>query len=83
MSCCWSHPPGCFGAPRRAAELSSKLQYPNANAASWPLLDPAVRDDPTVYPGAAVQAKLVLDREDSPEFLRLVSRAWTRFRTGT
>ena len=66
-----------------AAELSSKLQYPNANAASWPLLDPAVRDDPTVYPTAAVQAKLVLDREDSPEFLRLVSRAWTRFRTGT
>jgi putrescine transport system substrate-binding protein len=65
-----------------AARLSEYLQYPNANAASWPLIAPAIRNDPTIYPPAAAQARLVADRVESAAFRRQLMRAWTRFRTG-
>jgi putrescine transport system substrate-binding protein len=65
-----------------AAQLGATLQYANANAASWPLYPAALRDDPAVFPSAAVQARLVVDREESREFRRLATRVWTRFRTG-
>lgn len=65
-----------------AARLSEFLQYPNANAASWPLIAPAVRDDPMVFPPADAQARLVPDRVESPAFRRQLMRTWTRFKTG-
>lgn len=66
-----------------AAQLGSTLQYANANAASWPLYDPALRADPAIFPGPELRARLVVDREESREFRRLVTRMWTRFKTGT
>jgi putrescine transport system substrate-binding protein len=66
-----------------AAQLGSKLQYANANAASWPLYDPALREDPAIFPGPELRSRLVVDREESREFRRLVTRMWTRFKTGT
>ena len=68
--------------PEVAAANSNFVHYANGNAASVPLLDPAVRDDPGVYPTPEVMDKLFPNLARSPEFTRELNRAWTRFTTG-
>jgi putrescine transport system substrate-binding protein len=68
--------------PDVAAKNSNFLKYANGDAPSNPQLDPAVKADPGIYPPPDVQARLVPERAKSPEFTRLVTRAWTRFKTG-
>ena len=68
--------------PEVAAKNASKVRYANSNAASWSLIAPAVRQDPAIFPPPEVMAKLQPDLAESPEFTRLLTRAWTRFKTG-
>jgi putrescine transport system substrate-binding protein len=68
--------------PDVAARNSNLIKYANGVAASVPLLDAAVRDDPGVYPPPEVRAKLVPERAKSLEFTRRLIRMWTRFKTG-
>jgi putrescine transport system substrate-binding protein len=68
--------------PEVAAANSNFVHYANGNAASKPLLDPAVRDDPGVYPPPETMAKLFPNLARSPEFTRELNRMWTRFMTG-
>lgn len=68
--------------PAVIARVSNKTRFANGNAASLPLVDAQVRDDPAIYPSAAVRARLQPDLAESPEFSRELNRAWTRFRTG-
>lgn len=68
--------------PDVAAKNSSKMRYANSNAASFPLVDAAVRNDPSVYPTPEVKKKLVPNLARTPEFTRLLTRSWTRFKTG-
>ena len=68
--------------PEVAARNSDLVKYANGNAASLPLLDPDVRNDPGIYPPPAVLARLVPERAKSPQFTRLLNRMWTRFKTG-
>jgi putrescine transport system substrate-binding protein len=68
--------------PEVAAKNSNFVNYATGNAASLPLVDEAVRNDPGVYPSAEVKAKLFPDLASSDEFTRLVNRSWTRFTTG-
>jgi len=68
--------------PEVAAANSNIVHYANGNAASLTLIDPAVRDDPGVYPPADVRAKLFPNLAKSAEYTRLLNRAWTRFTTG-
>ena len=68
--------------PEVAAKNSSFVNYANSNAASWPLVTEAVRNDRGVYPSAEVKPKLVVDITESPQFTRLLTRTWTRFKTG-
>ncbi len=68
--------------PDVAAKNSNFLKYANGDSPSDPQLDPAVKADPGIYPPPDVQARLVPERAKSPEFTRLVTRAWTRFKTG-
>jgi putrescine transport system substrate-binding protein len=68
--------------PEVAARNSNLIKYANGVAASLPLLDAAVRDDPGVYPPPEVRAKLVPERAKSLEFTRRLIRMWTRFKTG-
>ena len=60
---------------------SSDLNYATGNAASLPMVDEAVRNDPGVYPPAEVKAKLFPDLASTDEFTRLVNRSWTKFTT--
>ena len=68
--------------PEVAAANSNLVNYANGNAASLPLLDPSVRDDPGVYPPPETMAKLFPNLARSPEFTRELNRSWTRFMTG-
>jgi putrescine transport system substrate-binding protein len=52
------------------------------NRAAFDLLDPAVRNDPAIYPPDAVIKTLHPLRMRAPEESRIVTRNWTRFRTG-
>jgi len=68
--------------PEVAAKNSNFVKYATSNAASFPFIDPVVRGDPTVYPTPEMLAKLVPDLAESPQFTRLLTRSWTRFKTG-
>ena len=68
--------------PEVAAKNSNLVKYANINMASTPLLVDAVKGDPNIYPPPDVQAKLVPEPPRSQEFQRLLTRTWTRFKTG-
>jgi len=68
--------------PKIAADISNYVFYANGNAASAPFVSDDVKSDPGIYPTPAVKAKLFPDLADSPKFTRLLTRAWTRIKTG-
>jgi len=68
--------------PEVAAANSNFVNYATGNAASVPLVNEEVRNDPGVYPPPEVKAKLFPDLSETDEFTRLLNRTWTRFTTG-
>jgi len=68
--------------PQIAADISNYVWYANANAASFDLIDAEVTEDPAIYPSDEVKAKLFATRAYSAKFDRLLTRAWTRIKTG-
>jgi putrescine transport system substrate-binding protein len=68
--------------PEVAAKNSNLVKYANINTASTPMLVDAVKGDPNIYPPPDIQAKLVPEPPRSQEFQRLLTRTWTRFKTG-
>ena len=68
--------------PEVMAKITNYIKYPSGNAASFALVDAAIKDDPSVYPDAATRARLITHTAASQEYSRLVTREWTRFRTG-
>src|SRR5262249_49817132 len=68
--------------PQVAARNSNLIKYANGNAASYPLLDESVRNDPNIYPSPQLRSKLVPELAKSQQFERLLTRTWTRFKTG-
>ena len=68
--------------PEVAAANTNYVAFANGNAASFPLIDDEVKNNPSIYPPPEVAAKLVVDTPESAEFTRELTRTWTRFRTG-
>ena len=68
--------------PEVAAKNSNLVNYANSNAASLPFIDDKVKGDTSIYPSPEVKAKLVPDLAETSEFTRLLTRTWTRFKTG-
>jgi putrescine transport system substrate-binding protein len=68
--------------PEVAAANSNYISYASGNAGALPLLDPAVRDDPSVYPPPETMAKLFPNLAHTQEYTRELNRTWTRFMTG-
>jgi putrescine transport system substrate-binding protein len=68
--------------PQVIADVSNFKRYANANAASQPLVLPAVKDDPGIYPTPEQRQKLALQLADSPEQTRAITRVWQKFKTG-
>jgi putrescine transport system substrate-binding protein len=68
--------------PENIAAVSNTVAYANANAAATPLVDEAIRKDPSIYPPEAVKAKLFPLPTFEPKVQKAVTRAWTRIKTG-
>jgi len=68
--------------PQIAADISNYVFYANANAASTALISDEVKNDPAIYPPADVKAKLFVTRSHTAPFDRLLTRSWTRIKTG-
>ena len=67
--------------PEVIARVTDSARQANANAAATPMVDPAIRDDPTIYPDAATMDRLHVDRALAPETIRRLERAWVRIKT--
>jgi putrescine transport system substrate-binding protein len=68
--------------PQVIADVSNFKRYADANAAAQPLILPAVKDDPAIYPSPAQREHLTLQTSDSAEQTRAITRIWQKFKTG-
>jgi putrescine transport system substrate-binding protein len=67
--------------PHVIAAVTNEIHYGNDNRAADPYVDPQIRNDPTIYPTAAIEARLYHAREATPQLERLRTRTWTRIKT--
>jgi putrescine transport system substrate-binding protein len=65
-----------------SAAISSFRKFPSGNLAALPLIDPALRADPLMFPPPELLARLKPHRAESLAYTRYANRAWTRIRTG-
>jgi len=68
--------------PDVMAGITNYIHYPNGYTASLPLVAASVKSDPAIYPDTATRARLVSPKAVPLDYSRLVTREWTRFRTG-
>lgn len=68
--------------PEVIAGVTNYVKYPNGNSASLPLIRPEIREDESIYPNATTRARLITAKALPPDYSRLITREWTRFRTG-
>jgi putrescine transport system substrate-binding protein len=68
--------------PDVTASITNAIRFPNGNLAALPLISPEIRNDPVTYPTAATRARLAPMTAMTSDYARLVTREWTRFRTG-
>jgi putrescine transport system substrate-binding protein len=64
-----------------AARNTNLVKYANGDTPT-PAIDSGVRNDPGIYPPPEVLAKLHPEPTRTPEYTRLLTRVWTRFKTG-
>jgi putrescine transport system substrate-binding protein len=68
--------------PQVIADISNFKRFANANAASQPLVQASVKDDPGIYPPPEQRQKLAVQLADSADQTRAVTRVWQKFKTG-
>jgi len=68
--------------PKVAAANTNFIHYANPVSAATPLVDEAIRNDPTIYPPAEVAAKMFTYSINPPEVDKLYTRLWTEIKTG-
>ncbi len=68
--------------PEVIAQVSDTVGYANPNPKAGELMDQKVRTDEAVYPSQAVVDKLYVNSELPPKIQRLMTRSWTRIKSG-
>jgi putrescine transport system substrate-binding protein len=68
--------------PEVIAQVSDSVGYANPNPAAGALMDQAVRTDAAVYPPQEVLDKLYVNSELPPKVQRLMTRIWTKVKSG-
>ncbi|HYN79286.1 MAG TPA: extracellular solute-binding protein [Lamprocystis sp. (in: g-proteobacteria)] len=66
--------------PAVIARITDYVKYANANTAATPLVSAEVRDDPGIYPPAAVKEKFVVLKTPTDKEQRKVNNLWTRIK---
>jgi putrescine transport system substrate-binding protein len=69
--------------PKVIAAITNELHYGNSNRAADTLVEPSIRQDPSIYPTAQMQRRLYQQKEAGPETERIRTRTWTTVKTGT
>jgi len=65
------------------ADASNYVYYANGNKASQPLLEEDVIGDPAIYPDKATLENLYTTSPYPPKVQRVVTRMWTKIKSGT
>jgi putrescine transport system substrate-binding protein len=68
--------------PDVVAEITNYVFYPNAVPASLDYVDPEIAEDPSIYPPEEVMANLFPSPVYDARTDRVMTRLWTRVRTG-
>jgi putrescine transport system substrate-binding protein len=68
--------------PEVIAKVSDAVGYANPNPKSGEFMESTVRNDPAVYPSEAVLAKMYVNSELPATVQRLMTRSWTRVKSG-
>jgi putrescine transport system substrate-binding protein len=68
--------------PEVIAQVSDSVGYANPNPKAGALMDQAVRTDEAVYPPQEVLDKLYVNSELPPKVQRLMTRSWTKVKSG-
>ena len=68
--------------PEVIASVSDYVGYANPNLKAGELMDQEVRNDPSVYPPQEVLDRLYVSAELPPKIMRLMTRSWTKVKSG-
>lgn len=68
--------------PDVAAAIANEVNYANANSASWPLITPALMNDPAIFPDREVWERMYALRPIDPKRERPRTRAFARAKSG-
>jgi putrescine transport system substrate-binding protein len=68
--------------PEVVAAITNYVFYANPNLPSLEFVDEEVKSNPGIYPSAETTAKSFVMRAHSPEFEEVLTRTWTRIKTG-
>ncbi len=68
--------------PEITAMITNYVWFPNANAASWPMVEEDIFTDPAIFPTEEVTETLFTGITYDSRTDRTVTRLWTRVRTG-
>ena len=68
--------------PEVIAKVTNKTRFASGNAAALPFVADDIKNDPGIYPGTEVRARLHPDLVESQAFSRDLNRMWTRIRSG-
>ncbi|MFC5067215.1 polyamine ABC transporter substrate-binding protein [Flaviflagellibacter deserti] len=69
--------------PEVIAKATNFVAYANANLASQQFVDKEVLDNPSIYPDADTLSRLyTVSTVEDPKLQRVITRAWTRAKTG-
>ena len=68
--------------PEVVAAITNYVFYANPNLPALEFVDEEVKSNPGIYPPAETVAKAFVMRAHSPEFEEVLTRTWTRIKTG-
>ena len=68
--------------PKVIADVSNFVTYANANSAATEFVSDEIKNNPAIYPPPEVKAKLFPNPIHTAEYDRLLTRSWTRIKTG-
>lgn len=68
--------------PKVIAKVSDEVGYANPNPASGEFMDQSIRTDEAVYPPQEVLDRLFVNSELPPKVQRLMTRSWTKVKSG-
>jgi putrescine transport system substrate-binding protein len=69
--------------PEVIAKATNYVAYANANLASQQFVDKEILDNPSIYPDADTLSRLyTVSTVEDPKLQRVITRAWTKAKTG-